>query len=63
MEDRDSLHGQCFGVWKQQVKDEMEHSGASQHDILTLDWDYMRESYYNMGISPHDTIAEEMTAL
>jgi len=56
------VEGQCFAIWKEQVIAEMERSGSTQFDLLTLDWTHLRATYYNYGISPHDTVAEEMIA-
>lgn len=63
IEDINALHGQCFGAWVEQVEAEMERSGATPFDILTVDWNHLRDAYYNLGISAHDTVCEEMIAL
>ena len=60
--DENALHGQCFGVWKEGVKAEMERNGFTPFDVTTIDWVWFREAYYNIGLSPHETVIEEMVA-
>ena len=58
-EDPHALNNQCYGVWKEDVKNELAWAGMSSFEITMLDWEAWKE-FYNMGLTPHEAVIEEM---